>query len=106
MDPLRRHGLAVSILPLADWRIVRLRMTHVSGSLRRDSNLLAHERARLDARFTDLIWPAPLVLLLGLFCSAFRAKSLVVTIEAAEVLENGVPVDSQGPDLDRVLPAS
>ena len=47
------------MLPLADWRIVRLRTMYINGSSRRDSNLLAHERTRLYARCTAFIWAAP-----------------------------------------------
>lgn len=71
MNRLRRHRFDVPILPLADWRMARVRLMRMNGHSRRDSNFLVHERARLDARLAALIWPAPLVF-----------PSMLITIDA------------------------
>src|SRR5262249_10094802 len=61
LDCLRRHRFDVPVLPLADWRIMRMRLTRLTGHWRRDSNLLAHRCASLDARRAILIDPPPCV---------------------------------------------
>ena len=81
MDRLRRHRLDVSMLPLADWRIVRLRTRRINGSSRRDSNLLAHERGCTSCCAHEA---RPLVFLLRLLCSAFRAMSLAAATTGKE----------------------
>ena len=99
VDRLRRHRFDVSMLPLADWRIVRVRLMRISGSSRRASNLLAHRRVRLDVRLAALMVPprfpprfhSPLSMTgseVGLAPNtAAKAFYLAVAIDAAEVSE-------------------
>jgi hypothetical protein len=84
---------------------MRVRLTRIYGPWRRDSNLLADRRARLDARLAMLIWPAPLCSpSIGLAAGTpAEVVYLTVAIETAEVPENDVPIVAPVPASWRVL---